>query len=452
MNQAIDIEYFLSSKGLFQEISFKTGKTHYKSESWIPNASVQKGESFIDAWDRLILQGCQSKPLTSHTKPIRVVDLFCGSGGFTEGVKQAFNSAGFDVEIMAAIDIDENALSLYKLNHSPLTAFSKDVNDIARCVFRQNPDKTLTLHNPSFQNIGIETLEILAEGCDVLLAGPPCQGHSNLNNYSRREDPRNNLYLSVATYAALLSPKVIAIENVSSVLNDRSGNVHKTHMLLESLGYSVHSVLVKGVKVGLPQTRNRHFTIAYNSKGVDPRSLLSSYSSYFAKPRSVMWALGLAPDTYDQTNTFYTPSVPSKQNMERINWLHDMDEYNLPFVHRPVCHHENHNYKSVYGRLVPELPSGTITTGFNSPGRGRYIHPTQRRVITACEAALIQGFPLSYRFYSDNYMPPRNIHSKVIGDAVSPMMARAVGNLLAVQIASEYSSVGAGPGSILHAA
>lgn len=165
-----------------------------------------------------------------------------------------------------------------------------------------------------------------------------------------------------------------------------------------------------------------------------------------------MWALGLAPDTYDQTNTFYTPSVPSKQNMERINWLHDMDEYNLPFVHRPVCHHENHNYKSVYGRLVPELPSGTITTGFNSPGRGRYIHPTQRRVITACEAALIQGFPLSYRFYSDNYMPPRNIHSKVIGDAVSPMMARAVGNLLAVQIASEYSSIGAGPGSILHAA
>jgi hypothetical protein len=136
VNQAIDIEYFLSSKGLFQEITFKTGKTHYKSESWIPNASVQKGESFIDAWDRLILQGCQSKPLTSHTKPIRVVDLFCGSGGFTEGVKQAFNSAGFDVEIMAAIDIDENALSLYKLNHSPLTAFSKDVNDIARCVFR----------------------------------------------------------------------------------------------------------------------------------------------------------------------------------------------------------------------------------------------------------------------------------------------------------------------------
>ncbi|MCP9826920.1 DNA cytosine methyltransferase [Synechococcus sp. L2F] len=445
MKQAIDIEYFLSSKGLFQEISFQTEKGLYKSESYIPGASVRSGETFIDAWDRLILQGHCSQPLARHLNPIRVVDLFCGCGGFTEGIKQAFNSAGFNVEITAAVDIDESALSLYTLNHSPLVSFSKDVNDLARCVFRQNIDNTLSLHDPSFQNIGIETLEILMQGCDVLLAGPPCQGHSNLNNHSRRNDPRNNLYLAVATYAALLSPKVIAIENVSSVLKDRSGNVHKTHMLLESLGYSVHSVLVKGIEVGLPQTRNRHFTIAYNSEGINPRALMKSYSSYFLRPRSVSWALQMPPTVCDLQNCFYTPSAPSKQNLERINWLHDMNVYDLPFDHRPVCHHENHNYKSVYGRLCPDLPSGTITTGFNSPGRGRFVHPSERRVITACEASLIQGFPTSYKFYTDGLMPSRNVHSKVIGDAVSPMMARAVGNLLAVQIASEFSSEDTNP-------
>ena len=62
-------------------------------------------------------------------------------------------------------------------------------------------------------------------GCDILVMGPPCQGHSNLNNHSRRNDPRNNLYLSVAAYAALLKPKYIAIENVQTVVHDKASVV-----------------------------------------------------------------------------------------------------------------------------------------------------------------------------------------------------------------------------------
>ena len=54
-----------------------------------------------------------------------------------------------------------------------------------------------------------------------------------------------------------------------------------------------------------------------------------------------------------------------------------------------------------------------------TPGQGRYIHPTQRRVLTAREAARLQGFPDTYDFAPDPENPPTKASlSKWIGDAV----------------------------------
>jgi DNA (cytosine-5)-methyltransferase 1 len=137
--------------------------------------------------------------------------------------------------------------------------------------------------------------------------------------------------------------------------------------------------------------------------------------------------LGVAPRLFDCENDFYLPSTLSSDNQFRVNWLIDNDKYDLPNELRPVCHQKAHNYKSIYGRLDWNKPAGTITTGFHSPGRGRYVHPREPRVLTACEASLIQGFPLSYKFFSDKVNPGRNLLSKVIGDAVSPQMAKTIG-------------------------
>ena len=49
---------------------------------------------------------------------------------------------------------------------------------------------------------------------DFLVAGPPCQGHSDLNNSSRRKDPRNQLYLKAVRAIELFEPQAILIENV----------------------------------------------------------------------------------------------------------------------------------------------------------------------------------------------------------------------------------------------
>lgn len=56
---------------------------------------------------------------------------------------------------------------------------------------------------------------------------------------------------------------------------------------------------------------------------------------------------------------------------------------------------------TLYGRMDYSKPSYTITTYFNRPGNGTYVHPKLDRVITAREAARLQSFPDEYYFYGN---------------------------------------------------
>ena len=64
----------------------------------------------------------------------------------------------------------------------------------------------------------------------------------------------------------------------------------------------------------------------------------------------------------------------------------------------------------------------TVTTGFQSPGRGRYVHPTERRTLTLREAGRLQSFPDWYWKDVDKLGLNRNSLQKIIGDAVPPLM------------------------------
>ena len=73
---------------------------------------------------------------------------------------------------------------------------------------------------------------------------------------------------------------------------------------------------------------------------------------------------------------------------------------------------------TLYGRLSWNKPSYTITTYFNRPGNGAYIHPEDDRVISAREAARLQSFPDNYIFYGS-----KTSFCKQIGNAVPPLLA-----------------------------
>ncbi|MFD0376830.1 DNA cytosine methyltransferase [Streptomyces sp. NPDC127112] len=92
---------------------------------------------------------------------------------------------------------------------------------------------------------------------------------------------------------------------------------------------------------------------------------------------------------------------------------------------------DNHNSGSgdVMGRLRMGKPSVTIRTEFYKPEKGRYLHPTEDRPITHYEAALIQGFPETFRWYGTKIEIARQIGNAVpVG--LGTALARAIHQFL----------------------
>ena len=121
-------------------------------------------------------------------------------------------------------------------------------------------------------------------------------------------------------------------------------------------------------------------------------------------------------------------SVPllSEDNARRVRWLFDNNAYDLPNHERPKCHQEGHSYPAVYGRMRWDEAAPTITGGFLTPGRGRFVHPLRPRVMTPHEAARVQGFPDWFQFQVGEERPLKRANlAKWIGDAVPPILGAA---------------------------
>ena len=96
------------------------------------------------------------------------------------------------------------------------------------------------------------------EDLDILVAGPPCQGHSRLNNHTRHDDPRNDLYGRVVRFVELRRPRLCIIENVDSVVHDQRESASKAARRLEKLGYQVDEVRVSVHDLEAPEAPATH--------------------------------------------------------------------------------------------------------------------------------------------------------------------------------------------------
>jgi DNA (cytosine-5)-methyltransferase 1 len=207
------------------------------------------------------------------------------------------------------------------------------------------------------------------------------------------------------------------------VVADKHGVVRTTIALLQDNGYGVAVGVLAADKLGWPQTCKRFFLVAsLDSESSDLKDLSEAWT--VDAPLPVMDLLcDLEHAEVDELDVMRSVPTLSRENQERIEWLFENDAFDLPNEARPDCHKLGTTYLATYGRMHPDAPAPTITGGFLSPGRGRFIHPTQRRVLTPREAARIQGFPDWFEFAPNPIEPPsRSEVGRWIGNAVPSIL------------------------------
>lgn len=351
---------------------------------------------------------------------MKVIDLFAGCGGFSTGFMQA------DFEITKAVEFDKSIANTYQLNH-PSTNIA--VSDIG-LVDNEN-------------NFAYAEAE-------VIIGGPPCQGFSMAGARIRGgfiDDPRNYLFKHYFNIVKIVKPQVFIIENVKGILTMSRGEIFREIVRLFSDGtnfngdkYYLHYKVVNGLEMGLPQHRERVIIIGVKNKDFDMDELFSNtekvikkiYPSFF-NTVSVWDAISNIPAPTQDGQCLALP--PENEYQKYLCSGSDLMYNNVATNHSAKAVHRMHrilqdkNWTSLdedihsvhsgsYGRLNKNGFAPTITTRFDTPSGGKFIHPIYDRTLTPREAARIQSFPDDFIFYGT-----KSSICKQIGNAVPPKIA-----------------------------
>lgn len=332
-------------------------------------------------------------------KPL-AIDLFSGCGGLTQGLK----NAGF--EVAAAVEIDQRARATYKRNHPKVWLAGTDIR-------KADPVEVMT-------QLGIERGRLdLVAGC------PPCQAFSRIrkrNKARTAQDDRNQLIEEFGRFVLAMLPKRVMLENVPG-LEDHYRFI-KFVRSLEIEGYSVHHEVLDVSNYGVPQRRKRLILTA----SLEGELCLARSHR---KVKSVRDAIGRLPNPGKSGDSLH--DLPEKRS-ERIIQLFKAipldggSRSELPAEMVLECHKRTNGFHDVYGRMAWDDVAPTITGGCHNPSKGRFIHPDQHRAITLREAAMLQGFPRTYKF---DVSHGKEAIALMIGNALPPPFIAAHARALA---------------------
>lgn len=328
-----------------------------------------------------------------HKVKFSAIDLFCGCGGLSIGLKRA----GF--KVVAAIDNDSLATATYEINHKKPLLLKEDI----RSVDAEALMERLMIHKGD--------LDLMA-GC------PPCQGFSSLRtlNGSRSiREPKNDLVFEFARFVHVFQPKTIMMENVPALLGD--DRLIRITEEFEILGYKCEGKIFDAVEFGVAQRRRRMIFIGLKKN-------CPSFASSVRGRRSV--AAGLEPIKSARSLSKDPAHNYAVQRSKRVDSLIKRipkdggSRTDLPEEEQLSCHRGFDGFKDIYGRMAWGKPAPTITGGCINPSKGRFLHPDEDRAITLREAACLQGFPVSYKFDLTRGRYPT---AQLIGNAFPPKFA-----------------------------
>lgn len=369
----------------------------------------------------------------------KVIDLFAGAGGLSCG----FTKANFSID--SAVEFDKTIANTYKANHPNTTLYVDDIKNIAL--------------NNIFKNKKI----------DVVIGGPPCQGFSMAGARIRKsfiDDERNYLFKYYYEIIKQTKPKCFVFENVKGITTMENGNILKKILelfqnkkMLNGDSYNIYTKVYNATEYGIPQKRERFIIIGVLNHAINFFNILEETKQYiekkypdFFQPVSVWDAISnLTNDKNEtelirkptnnyqkflasKTGIIYNTNKPSHNKLivERIkkikcgeNWTQLNDE-NIKSIH-----------SGSYGRLEKNKPSPTITTRFDTPSGGRFIHPVENRTLSPREGARLQSFPDDFKF-----LGTKTSIYKQIGNAVPPKLAFFLANVIKIILKENFKDGG----------
>lgn len=340
----------------------------------------------------------------------KIVDLFCGCGGFALGAR------GAGLAPVLSIDVDPILTSSVKRNFPEAKLVLADIAAIS----------------------GSDIKAAAGGEIDGIFGGPPCQGFSSIG-HRREDDPRRDLLGHFFRLVNELKPAFFVMENVQGlgyvdalpVLNNAISSLNGAYDLLGP-------VVLDASLFGAATKRLRLFVIGIDKSRCDPLSLQDILQAR-TTPATVSDAiqdlssakfLGNDIDGFDVWERIqkFDPSTYARSlGAERRYFTgHRKTAHTLAVAERFKAVQQGsvdkigRHPKLAWDGQCPTLRAGT------GKDRGSFqavrpLHPDEPRVITVREAARLQGFPDGFRFH------PTTWHSfRMIGNSVSPIIAKVI--------------------------
>lgn len=378
----------------------------------------------------------------SKTGTIPILDLFCGTGGFSHGFEQTGK-----FQVVSGLDLLPDRIETFVANHPTARATCGDI-----------------------RTAGIDSLCGASPRPEVVIGGPPCQGFSSLRPFRTltERDPRNNLFEHFALVVDAVRPAWFVLENVVGLLTNQSGRILDAVLaVFAGAGYRLSWRVLNGAFYGLPQRRER-FILVGSRDGVDfewpepthyfdgAKSMAGRHGQHrevgplfrrsMKKANTVMDAIHDLPEipAGEASHAYRDDVTPTEYEKEMRGGcealtLHEATRHSPKMLE--IVRHAGFNksalpegmvtsgFSTCYSRLEPDLPSVTLTVNFVHPSSNKCIHPYQHRALTPREGARLQGFPDAFEFIGS-----RAQIVKQIGNAVPPLLGRVIAESLARHI------------------
>jgi DNA (cytosine-5)-methyltransferase 1 len=311
---------------------------------------------------------------TIEEKPLKMIDLFAGTGAFTH----AFEKTG-KVQCVFAND---------------MVKWSKETYDI-------NFNHALTLAN--LHDIPVESIP----SHDILTGGFPCQPFSIAGKQEGFNDERSNVFWKILAIIDYHKPCCVVLENVKNLVSHDEGKTFATiKQHLEDREYHIcWKVLDTSVITGIPQHRERIYLVCIKTKTeLDNFSL--DFPSVHKAPLSSFMESEVA-DKYYYSDKSSTWDLVKKSVVKK----------DTVYQYRRVYVRENKS------GLCPTLTANMGGGGHNVP---LIVDNNGIRKLTPRECFTFQGFPTSYILpaISDTHL------YKLAGNAVSLPVVELIANRL----------------------